>query len=33
MTEEVIYRQETQDDFSEVFELNNKAFGQDNEAN
>lgn len=32
MTEEVIYRQETQDDFQEVFELNNKAFGQDNEA-
>ena len=32
MTVVVIYRQETQDDFSEVFELNNKAFGQDNEA-
>ncbi|MEG1591504.1 GNAT family N-acetyltransferase [Chryseobacterium sp.] len=32
MTEEVIYRQESQNDFQEVFELNNKAFGQDNEA-
>jgi len=32
MTEKIIYRQETQNDFSEVFELNNKAFGQDNEA-
>lgn len=32
MTEEVIYRQETQDDFQEVFEINHKAFGQQNEA-
>ncbi|MBM7420819.1 MULTISPECIES: GNAT family N-acetyltransferase [Chryseobacterium] len=32
MTEKVIYRQETQDDFQEVFEINHKAFGQQNEA-
>ena len=32
MTEKVIYRQETQNDFQEVFELNHKAFGQQNEA-
>ncbi|MCD0480476.1 N-acetyltransferase [Chryseobacterium sp. LC2016-29] len=32
MIGEVLYRQETQDDFQEVFELNRKAFGQQNEA-
>lgn len=32
MTAEVIYRPETQDDFQEVFEINHKAFGQQNEA-
>lgn len=33
MTKKIIIRQETKDDFIEVFELNHSAFGQDNEAN
>jgi predicted N-acetyltransferase YhbS len=32
MTKQIILRQETQDDFKEVFEVNHTAFGQDNEA-
>lgn len=32
MKEQIILRQETTDDYSEVFELNHIAFGQDNEA-
>ncbi len=32
MTEKIIFRQEMQDDFLEVFEVNHIAFGQDNEA-
>jgi predicted N-acetyltransferase YhbS len=32
MTEKIIFRQETQDDFLEVFKVNRIAFGQDNEA-
>ena len=32
MTNKIAIRQETKDDFNEVFELNHSAFGQDNEA-
>ena len=32
MTNEITIRQETSDDFKEVFEVNHIAFGQDNEA-
>lgn len=32
MTKKIIIRQETKDDFNEVFKLNQIAFGQDNEA-
>jgi putative acetyltransferase len=32
MKERIIIRQETKDDFKEVFEVNHIAFGQDNEA-
>ncbi|MBK7009787.1 MAG: N-acetyltransferase [Saprospiraceae bacterium] len=32
MTEQITLRQETQDDFKDVFEVNHTAFGQDNEA-
>lgn len=32
MTEQLKLRQETSDDFKEVFEVNQMAFGQDNEA-
>lgn len=32
MTEQLIFRQETSDDFEEVFKVNQIAFGQDNEA-
>lgn len=32
MTERIIIRQETPDDFKEVFEVNRSAFGQNNEA-
>jgi putative acetyltransferase len=32
MKEQIIIRQETKDDFKEIFEVNHIAFGQDNEA-
>ena len=32
MTEQISIRQETQDDFKEIFEVNHIAFGQVNEA-
>lgn len=32
MTRQIILRQETEEDFDEIYEVNQLAFGQDNEA-